>query len=268
MTMRQILAFAMFILRRIAARKAVLVLALLGVFVVWDLAVRFRVEGDDGVITSIELDGKPTTRLHLKDSYLIDWLTLSVLGVLIVAPVVPSMMRRGYIEPMHALPLSRSGMLIAHSVAGVSAYTQVMVIPFLLVFVLQGVLSSNWNEALLFFVIPVTVMAICVTCYLVLFGVLFNSTSMGLLVTWLYVFLIPVFLQNRERALYRVTESETVRRWIDIAYYILPQVPDMHTKGLSLLFHEDWKILPFGLSLATAIPALVFAIVVFRRKSF
>ena len=266
--MWQFIAFIMLILRRIVARKAVFIIVLIGIFVVWDLAVRFRVGSENGEITFVELDGELTTRLHLKDSYQIDWIALSFLGILIVGPIVPSMMRRGHIEALHALPLSRSGMLIGHMVAGVIAYDLLMVLPFLLVFVLQGVLSSYWNPGLVFFVAPVSVMAVCVICYLALFGVLFNSTSMSSLVTWLYVFLIPIFLQYREKALYRITDSDTVRQFIDIAYYTLPQVADMHTKGVSIIFQEEWKILPFGLSLATAFPALVLAMTVFRRKSF
>jgi len=266
--MWQFIAFTMLILRRIVTRKAAFVIVLVGIFVVWDLAVRFRVGSDDGAMTSIELDGEPTTRLHLKDSYLIDWLALSFLGVLIVAPIVPSMMRKGHIEALHALPLSRSGMLIGHIVAGVIAYDLLMVLPFLLVFVLQGVLSSYWNLGLVSFVAPVSAVAVCVVCHLVLFGVLFNSTSMSSLITWLYVFLIPIFLQYREKALYRITSSDTAKWFIDVAYYTLPQVADMHTQGVSVIFQEEWKVLPFGLSLATTCPAVVLAITIFRRKSF
>jgi ABC-type transport system involved in multi-copper enzyme maturation permease subunit len=266
--MRPFLPLGMLILRRIIARKTTYVIVLVGVFVVWDLAIRFRVGGDNGDITHIELDGRPATSLHLRDSYLLDWFTLSFLGIVVIAPIVPSMMRRGHIEALHALPFSRSGILLCHVATGAIAYVLLMVLPFLMVFLLQGVLSSYWNTGLLLFVIPLIVMAACILCYLTLFAVLFSSTSMGILVTWLYVFIIPTLLQYREKALYRITDSDTGKRLIDIAYYVVPQVADMHTKAVSVVFRDEWTILPFAVSLATALPALLVATVIFRGRSF
>jgi len=265
---RRHISLGMLVLRRIAARKGIYVIVFVGAFTVWDLAVRFRVDYDDGDFTRIELDGRPATRLHLRDSYLFDWAVLSFLGVLVIAPVIPSMIRKGSIEALHALPFSRPGMLVGHATTGTVAYGLLMALSLLMVCVVQGAVSSYWNAGLLLVLLPVFVLAFCITCYLTLFGVLFGSTTMSVLVTWLYVFIIPGFLQYREKALYRIADSDIGRNLMDAAYYVFPQVADMHTEGVAIIFHQDFTIMPFVVSLTTSVPALMLAVVLFRRRSF
>ncbi len=81
--------------------------------------------------------------------------------------------------------------------------------------------------------------ALIILCYYFLISMFSNNSLLSLILTWVYTIILPILLHARKKILYPLFDNELIHKFIDLLYYIVPQVAELKLNITKLLFNEN-----------------------------
>ena len=181
--------------------------------------------------------------------------------------LVPSMIQPGLIDLYISKPVSRL-VLLSGRILGAQVIVVLNVFYLIIsTWMIMSIKSGIWNWNFLLSGAVIIVLFSVLYTFMALFGVLTNSASVSLMVTYAIIFFSPLLLQRNE--IYALLSSRTYGLIFDGIYYALPKIAELGmmtqriTRGLApTSFAPLWTTMAFGL--------VSFALAgwIFQRKNF
>lgn len=183
--------------------------------------------------------------------------------------LIPEMLRPGNIDLLISKPIGRSRLLLGRflgATAIVAFNVFYLVISFWLILSIK---TGFWNWGFLLAGLMVVLTYIALYSLMTLLNLLFKSSAVSLMGTFLIIFLAPLLMQRDRLYLWLSADSRMTRNLIDGLYYFFPKPGDLGNitqklvRGIKI---ESW--MPVWSSLLFAVLIFALSSFIFRRKSF
>lgn len=260
---------AILYIQKLTLTKTVwVVLSVVAMLAVWVLSFHPVYVIDDGVITQTTILGiTEDGTTQLRDYYSLYMSLLLIIGIFVLANIVPGLLKGDKIDFLLVKPLSRTEILISCYIVGFSFLGLIFFLFFGGNWFLMGMLYGYWKiNYFTGFVIVLYSIAI-LNAYLVLIGLISGSGSMSIILSFLFGFLLPVLFAVRERIFKPIFDSEIMHLIIDSIYYALPPIDALLTMSLQVIFFESIRVATLWHGIAI-VPLLIISVIYFKNKSF
>ncbi|MGD0339428.1 MAG: ABC transporter permease subunit [Bacteroidota bacterium] len=193
---------------------------------------------------------------------------LLLFGVIATAGVLPDTMTRGTIDLYLSKPIGRPFILLGKYLGALAAIALNVLYAVGGLWIMFGMKTGIWSAPFLYTFVMLTFSYAVIYCYIILLAILFHSSGLVIMLSFIYIFIFDNILYHRQGLLYGFIENSYAQKVIDGLYYALPQISDLQSNTMRLISGGSMTPGPVYYSTASGIAALIIAIIIFNRKDF
>lgn len=262
-------------LRESFARKILIAFPAITTLIILFFAFIMNIDVVDGAVAMVSIMGGGVQRAEVTKLIINVQSGLAVLvftgGIFLslfaTGNFVPQMLERGTVDLLISKPLSRSKLLLAKYLGCLLIIALNVLYLVVGVWLVLSLKTGFWNAGFLYSALTMVGVFAILYCPVTLLGVTTRSPSVAIMVTYMIVFLSPLFAQREQ--LLRLLSNDVHKAILNGLYYILPKTFELGELTRSLVAGEPienwmpvWSSLLFGAAL------LALATFLFARKDF
>lgn len=257
-------------------REAIAKKIFLGFFAISTLIIfifLFLVNADsiEGMVTMMESGEQGIKGVIIGFDVLIlnvSYLLIITLCLISVSSFIPSMLEKGYIDLLLSKPISRTNIILGKFAGGVALIFISLVYLMGSVWLILSIKSGYWHLPFLYSIFWLTVTFAVIYSFVILLGLLTQSTILTIIVTFFLVFIISPLLAGREGIL-QLVDSSAVKFILDFFYYIFPKPGGINEISVNIIAGEPVVTYePLITSLLFMLAMLSVSIYYFKNKDY
>lgn len=281
------IAMLMFTIRESIRRGTLIFYFVIGTLIIVFFAFAIKLSPDDG--TTPLLLGKPMTfrgpfKIDPVEFILVQLVrsaggSLLLIGIFAMAGLVPSMLEKGTAELYLSKPISRTSLLLSRAMgaaSGIGLNIIYFAIGILLVF---GIKVGVWHWPLLLSALMIAVTFTFFYSLVALVGLVTKSQGFSIILAFVF-WLSSGVLEKRQGLLFDLWDNVVYHRFLDVLYYVTPQVSEMMENSYRLVGANpfdrmlvqnapvSFDIMPFVYSFLSASALYAFSAWYFSKQDY
>jgi ABC-2 type transport system permease protein len=191
-----------------------------------------------------------------------------LLSIFATASIIPNTMDKGAIDLLLSKPVSRSQIIHGKFIGGVLMVLLNVSYYVVGMWLIVSLKTGYWNAHFLL-VIPVVTFSFMVMYALIMaIGVASQSSALGIIVSYVFLYLISPILFMHEQGQFAFVESETVHTIISAFYHVLPKPNDFSMLCEKLVVQQDVALTAVWTSALFCAAMYGLTLYLFKRKDF
>jgi len=150
------------------------------------------------------------------------------ISIFSVSGFIPSLLEKGNIDLILSKPISRAQVILGKFLGGtVMVFTNLFYAIFML-WILIGFKFNVWDVSFLISSLTITLAFASIYSIIILTGIVFRSSMLSLVFSYLIFFVLSPILSSRE-TIFAFIDNVVLKNIFEVLYYLIPQTSDLST---------------------------------------